>query len=263
MAYGRWGSRIPLGNLLFTWLILFGIKWRIASRRLLNAFRAMFSAQPVTTASRESPAAQLAHWLGAGYDRLNIGGGPKNLAGFVNLDFVAHPDVEREICANILDLSFVPSACAAQVHSNHVIEHLSREQIASQLDEYFRILRPGGLLTLRCPNALGVVYAFFFDPVHETDREAFLSIGYPSDDDFANPQDAWLHKDFYGMLHWLYGDPGNIANQHLSQLTPSCLSQLVDTAGFALLRTSAPEAINLVIAARKPLQRSGSSAEGR
>ena len=165
---------------------------------------------------------------------------------------MSHPGAEREVCANILDLSFVPTGCAAQIHSNHVIEHLTGEQIGSQLSEYFRILRPGGLLTLRCPNALAVVYAFLFTPVHESDREAFLRLGYPADEDFGDPRDGWMHKDFYGMLHWLYGDVGNIENQHLSRLTPSSLRQLVVTAGFKILLTSAPEAINLVVAAQKP-----------
>lgn len=252
MAYGTWGSRFPLGNLLFTGLVLFGVQWRFASRRLINWIRAVVFPRSLVRVNNKAAAVDLQHWFGAGYDRLNVGGGPKNLTGFVNIDFVSHPSVEREVRANILDLSFVPSACASQIHSNHVIEHLTREQIVSQLDEYIRILRPGGVLTLRCPNALGVVYAFWFNPVLEAERDAFLALGYPPDEDFGNSQDGWLHKDFYGMLHWLYGDTGNIENQHLSQLTPSWLRELVEEAGFSVLRMSAPEALNLVIAARRP-----------
>lgn len=251
MAYGRWGSRIPLGNLFFTWLILFGIRWRLASRRFENKLRGILSHRRVVRINKKSAAADLERWLSAGYDRLNVGGGPKNLAGFINLDFVTHPGVEREVCANILDLSFVPSERVTQIHSNHVLEHLTWEQIASQLREYARILRPGGLLTIRCPNALGVAYAFWFEPVYESGRDAFLTLGYPPQEDFGNPQDGWLHKDFYGILHWLYGDMGNIENQHLSRLTPSSLRQMLEETGFTILRVSAPEAINLVFAACK------------
>jgi SAM-dependent methyltransferase len=168
------------------------------------------------------------------------------------VDFVAHHNVEREICANILDLSFVPSSSIAQVHSNHVIEHLSREQLISQLESYQRILRPGGRLTIRCPNALGAVYAFWFPPVHEGNRNEFLALGYPLEEDFGNPKDAWLHKDFYGLIHWLYGDIGNVENEHLNQLTPSSVKELLGSAGFTVELISAPEAINLVVSARKP-----------
>lgn len=251
MAHGKWGSRIPIGNLLFTSLVFLGLNWRIRSRRLVNGITRRVKPRPIIKVNNNSPGNELRRWLTQGYDRLNVGGGPKNLAGFVNVDFVGHPNVEREICANILDLSFVPSSSIAQVHSNHVIEHLSREQLISQLESYHRILQPCGKLTVRCPNALGATYAFWFPPVHENDREEFLSLGYPPEEDFGNPQDAWLHKDFYGLIHWLYGDVGNVENEHLNQLTPSSLKELLVSTGFTVERMSAPEAINLVVSARK------------
>ena len=253
MAYGTWGSRIPMGNLLFSWVVRFGVGWRLASRRTINRVRRALFRRPVVTVNNPSARDELERWLRAGFDKLNVGGGPKNLAGFVNLDFVPHANVEREIVANILDLSFVPSGRIAQVHSNHVVEHLSRDQLVAQLREYVRILRPGGRLTVRCPNALGAVYAFWFPPVHETERPAFVADGFPPEEDFGNPKDGWLHKDFYGTLHWLYGDMGNVENEHLVQLTPSSLAELIRAAGLEIVRASAPEAINLVVVARKPV----------
>jgi hypothetical protein len=262
MAYGTWGSRIPIGNLLFSWVVRLGIGWRLASRRLTNRIRRAVFPRPVVTVNNASARDELEHWLGAGFDRLNVGGGPKNLSGFVNVDFIRHPDVDREICANILDLSFVPSDRIAQIHSNHVVEHLSRDQLVAQLREYVRILRPGGLLTVRCPNALGAVYAFWFPPVHETGREAFVADGFPAEEDFGDAKDGWLHKDFYGTLHWLYGDAGNVENEHLNQLTPSSLTELLRGAGLVIVRASAPEAINLVVVARKPAEPPNSGGAG-
>jgi SAM-dependent methyltransferase len=262
MAYGTWGSRIPIGNLLFSSVVRLGIVWRLASRRLTNRIRRAVFPRPVVTVDNPSARDELERWLGAGYDKLNVGGGPKNLAGFVNVDFVRHANVAREICANILDLSFVPTGCMAQIHSNHVVEHLSRDQLVAQLREYVRILRPGGLLTVRCPNALGAVYAFWFPPVHESDREAFVADGFPAEEDFGDAKDGWLHKDFYGTLHWLYGDAGNVENEHLNQLTPSSLTGLIRGAGLVLVRASAPEAINLVVVARKPAAESNPAGVG-
>jgi hypothetical protein len=263
MAFGKWGSRIPIGNLFFTSLVFLGLNWRLKSRRLSNRVRRRLQRKEIVVVNNSSAGQEMQRWIGQGYDRLNVGGGPKNLEGFVNVDFVRHKDVSREICANILDLSFIPSSSLAQVHSNHVVEHLSREQLISQFTSYFRILRPGGILTIRCPNALGAVYAFWFPPVHESGREEFLSLGFPPEEDFGNPNDAWLHKDFYGLLHWLYGDCGNVENEHLNQLTPSSLKDLLTSAGFSVERMSAPEAINLVVSAKKPGTASAGSAHTR
>jgi hypothetical protein len=251
MSYGTWGSRLPIGNFLLTALLLLGVSWRLRSRRFVNRLRRAICGHPVQLVNDESTSEALGRWVAAGYDRLNIGGGFKALAGFINLDFVPHPRVDREIQANILDLSFIPSASFAHVHSNHVLEHLTREQIVDQLCEYHRILRQAGLLTLRCPNALGAAYAFWFDPVYEDHHNAFLSLGYPPDENFGNPDDGWLHKDLYGLLHWFYGDVGNIENQHLSLITPTFLRDVVERAGFDVLLMSAPEALNLVLVARK------------
>jgi hypothetical protein len=251
MSYGTWGSRLPVGNLVFTWLLFLGVGWRLVSRRFINRIRMAIRERPVQVFNDESTSAGLESWLKAGYDRLNIGGGFKNLAGFVNLDFTPHPNVEREVRANVLDLSFVPSGCISHIHSNHLLEHLTREQIHDQLLEYHRIMRPGGILTIRCPNALGVTYSFWFDPIYEDDREGFVALGYPADEDFGNPNDGWLHRDLFGLLHWLFGDVGNIENQHLSRMTPTCLRDLVERSGFDILLISAPESLNIVLVASK------------
>jgi SAM-dependent methyltransferase len=193
---------------------------------------------------------ELRQWMASGYCKLNVGGGPKNLEGFVNIDFVRHPSVRRGIRANILDLSFVPDVSMTHIHSNHVLEHLTEEEIRHQLLEYRRILRRDGLFTLRCPNALGGAYGFWFPPVIESEREEFQRLGFPSDEDLANPDDAWIHRDFYGVLHWFFGDMGNVENQHLTLLTPTKVQRLLREAGLTILKTAEPEAVNIVIVAR-------------
>jgi SAM-dependent methyltransferase len=191
-------------------------------------------------------------WLAAGYTKINVGGGEKNLEGYLNIDFVPHGGVTRELVANILDLSFIPDHSLTQVHSNHVLEHLSWEQLGNHLSDCRRILRPGGILSLRCPNALGVSYAFFFEPILETDREVFIEIGFPSDETFGSLDDTWGHKDVHGFLHWIYGDLGNPENQHLVRLTPTVIAGLLAYHGFALKKLSVPEAINIVAVASIP-----------
>lgn len=251
MAYGFWGSRVPIGNYVFSKIVFIAVRWRIFSRQLKNGLKRLLRPKPACLINTTLTAQTMKNWLESGYEKLNIGGGPKNLDGFLNIDFVAHPNVEREVVANILDLSFVPTNSILQVHSNHVLEHLTDKQLVEQLKEYHRILKSGGLLSVRCPNALGMAYGFWFEPILEKDREAFVAIGFPKEENFGDPADKWVHKDLYGLCHCFWGDVGNMENQHLNIITPSYIRERIESAGFQILKMTKPEALSIVIVGRK------------
>ena len=251
MANGQWGSRFPIGNLLCSKFIFAAVRLRIATRRLRNMLKRFLLSDSEQLVNHSSTADVLKQWLERGYNKLNIGGGRKNLAGFINIDFVFFAEVERQVIANILGLSFIPDACVSQIHTNHVVEHLTQEQFENQLKQYYRILKDGGLLSIRCPNALGVSYGFWFEPVLEQERNEFIACGFPADETFGDPADKWMHKDLFGLLHWYYGDMGNIQNQHLNIIMPTKIKASVEDAGFNILKMSNPEAINIVVVARK------------
>ena len=251
MAYGLWGSRFPVANLVVSRLFFGAVRLGLFSRRMTNRLRAGLGPAELQMTNGPQTKAALGRLLALGYDRLNIGGGSKNLSGYINIDFASLPGVERKVQANILDLSFVPDLCATVIHSNHVVEHLTHAQFRQQLKEYYRILKPGGRLSIRCPNALGAAYGFWFRPVIEEDRERFLALGYPEDDDFGSSADTWMHHDVLGLMHWFYGDAGNVRNQHLNLITPTRLRHYLESSNFRILLTNEPEAINLVAIAEK------------
>jgi SAM-dependent methyltransferase len=251
MAHGHWGSRIPIGNYLFTKIVFTAVRWRLFSRRLANGLKRLLRRKPVFLANDCLTAQDMKRWLEMGYDKLNIGGGLRSLNGFVNIDFVSHPNVERELVANILDLSFIPTDSVSHVHTNHVMEHLTDKQLVAQLQEYHRILKNDGLITIRCPNALGMAYGFWFEPILEEDREAFVAIGFPQEESFGDPADKWVHKDLFGLCHCFWGDVGNLENQHLNIITPSLLRERVESAGFRILRMTKPESLSTVVVGRK------------
>jgi SAM-dependent methyltransferase len=228
---------------------------RIGWLRLRNRFAKRQLGKEVQITSGPEKERELRAWLDKGYDKINLGGGRKTLSNFVNIDFLHHSSAQREIVANILDLSFVPSASLSHVHSNHVIEHLTDSDIVKQFEQYYRILKPGGIITIRCPNALGVAFGFWFKPIIESEKQHYIKVGFPPDEDFGNPLDTWFHKDFYGFLHWIFGDAGNVENQHLSIITPTKMMSWLRTNGFELLAISEPEAANLVVVARKISER--------
>jgi len=251
MNYGKWGGRLPILNYCASNFLFFVLRWRKQTRFALNGRRRTHMKNLAPVGSVDESRAALEKYLGEGIDKLNIGGGPKNLSGFVNIDFVRHTSVAREIVANILNLSFVPDRSISHVHSNHVIEHLSELQIREQFAQYSRILIPNGLLTFRCPNALGVCYGFFLEPQIEGERDEFIRLGFPNQEDIANPADRWMNKDIYGLFHWLYGDVGNPENEHLTLVTPSKVNRWINEFGFDLVKISDPEAVNIVVVARK------------
>lgn len=89
--------------------------------------------------------------------RLHLGCGPKRLPGYINVDATATPatDVVMDILA--LDL---PSNCVAEIYSSHMIEHLDWPDIDRALREWYRVLEPGGVMTIRCPNFIYVLEEF-------------------------------------------------------------------------------------------------------
>lgn len=252
MSYGLWGSRFPLINVIASRSLFLVVAGRLSWLKVKNRVRGHGKCCVPISINNEHASRNFEAWLAKGFEKLNIGGGRKNLSGFVNVDFVTHPGVQREVVANILDLGFIPACSLSHVHSNHVIEHLTEDDLKIQLSEYWRILKNGGLLTIRCPNALGVAYGFWFDPILEDERKVFVELGFPEEEDFSNPADTWAHKDIFGFIHWIYGDVGNIENQHLNIITPTKLKKLLEYGRFEIVKMSNPEALNLVVIAKKP-----------
>ena len=240
-------------NMMVSYFIFGAVNIRLISLRFKNKIKGFLVSKNLRVINDVSMTKIFIQFKTEGYNKLNIGGGTKNLKGFINIDFASHPTVEREIKANVLDLSFVPDASVCHIHNNHLVEHLTHEQFCQQLYEYYRILEKDGVLTMRCPNALGVCYGFWFKVMPETGRNEFITLGYPDDDDFYNPLDSWYHKNFFGFLHWIYGDRGNIENQHLDLLTPTKMTSTVEAAGFNVLKMTEPEATNIIVVARKEL----------
>jgi SAM-dependent methyltransferase len=247
------GGTFPVVNIGLSKLFRVGLKWRLMNLHFKNYVKKNIRHRPLSDLNKENLPQLFQQFKNRGFDKINIGGGLKNLKGFINVDFVSHPTVENEIVANILDLSFIPTSSLSHIHSNHVMEHLTPDQFSRQICEYQRILKPNGLLSIRCPNALGVCFGFWFGPVPERNHEEFLSLGFPNDDEFYNANDGWYYRDFYGLIHWLYADKGNIENEHMQILTPTVLRRAVEAGGFTILKMTDPETSNLVLLAQKKI----------
>jgi predicted SAM-dependent methyltransferase len=82
---------------------------------------------------------------------INLGCGPSALAGWVNVDIARGPGIDV-VWDLRRALPFADESCTA-IFSEHVIEHLLREDAEQLLRECHRILQKGGVLRLSTPDA--------------------------------------------------------------------------------------------------------------
>jgi predicted SAM-dependent methyltransferase len=81
-------------------------------------------------------------------DRLHIGSGPQILPGWVNIDNVRYPGVDR-----VLDVTRgLPFRDVRFIFAEHFIEHLDLHAAMYLLRECRRVLRDDGVLRLSTPN---------------------------------------------------------------------------------------------------------------
>ena len=82
---------------------------------------------------------------------INIGCGPRPLPGWINLDAARGEriDVVWDLRQG---LPFPDSSCSA-VFSEHLIEHITKEDAARFFSECYRILKAGGVLRVSTPDA--------------------------------------------------------------------------------------------------------------
>lgn len=86
--------------------------------------------------------------------KLHLGCGQRRLSGFINIDMNWSPatdyrcDIARLPC---------PDSSVARIETYHVIEHIPRPRVEQVLGEWYRVLEPGGVLVIECPDFRGAV----------------------------------------------------------------------------------------------------------
>lgn len=90
--------------------------------------------------------------MGDGAIKLNIGCGDRHWDGFINID-IGRPGMKKQpdIQAQVNNLPLPCNSCD-EVHAIHVLEHVHRWEVGETVREWVRVLRPGGLLVVECPD---------------------------------------------------------------------------------------------------------------
>lgn len=92
---------------------------------------------------------------------LDIGCSSKKLPGYVGMDIL--PQIGVDIVHDIEAFPWpVESDSCEAIHASHVLEHLKPWMLMGVMDEAWRVMKPGGEITIKTPY--GPAYAF--DPTH-------------------------------------------------------------------------------------------------
>ena len=95
--------------------------------------------------------------------KLDIGGGFNPQKGFVNLDIRDLDGVD--IVHNAESIPYpLPSECCGTILASHLIEHICPRRFISVMNEWWRIMKPGGQLLISCPH--GRSDGMLQDPSH-------------------------------------------------------------------------------------------------
>ena len=89
--------------------------------------------------------------------KLHLGCGTTRLDDYINCDLLAGPAVD--VVTPACPLPF-ESASVDEVLSEHMIEHLTYYQFNRAMAEWHRVLKPGGILVIECPDLLEVCRVF-------------------------------------------------------------------------------------------------------
>jgi predicted SAM-dependent methyltransferase len=125
--------------------------------------------------------------------------------------------------ADVADLAdMFADGCAAEIWANDVLEHFPQARAGVVLDEWIRLLAPGGILHLKTPDLTALA--------------EFILRGAASDETKA---------------YRVYGGQDYAENFHRAGFTVRLLRRLLEARGMEILEAREHEGTNLLITARK------------
>ena len=103
--------------------------------------------------------------------KLNLGSGKKELDGYINIDAIKHSDTT--IVADILNLDYSDNS-VDEIYSEHVVEHLDKNELDLFFSEASRMLKLGGKLQIIAPSMRSVILAYVNKEININYLDNFL-----------------------------------------------------------------------------------------
>lgn len=90
--------------------------------------------------------------------KLHLGCGKIYIPGFIHIDVIDYPHIDH--VSSIDKLSFIENNSVELIYNCCVLEHFKRKDVSSVLQEWYRVLKPGGILRTSVPDfeALCIIY---------------------------------------------------------------------------------------------------------
>ncbi len=148
-----------------------------------------------------------------------------------------NPAVEPDIVCSVIAMNPVPDGSIDAVWCSHNLEHLYRHDVPVALSEFYRVLRPGGILFLTLPDLQRVAALVMNDKL---ESQAYMSPSGP-----ITPLDM-----IFGHTASLMR--GNLDMAHRSGFTSTMLRKLLDEAGFEQIQIRNGEVFDLWATGHKP-----------
>ena len=82
--------------------------------------------------------------------KLHLGCGKKYIAGFTHVDILDFPHVDFK--SPVDNLPFVEDQSVELIYACHLLEHFGRKEVSRVLEEWYRVLIPGGVLRIAVPD---------------------------------------------------------------------------------------------------------------
>lgn len=81
--------------------------------------------------------------------KVNLGAGEKPFIGWTNVDIKPLPGID--IVSDVKTLPFAANS-VDMIYACHILEHFKRTEIIHVLGEWYRILKPGGVIRISVPS---------------------------------------------------------------------------------------------------------------
>ncbi|MDA9231745.1 methyltransferase domain-containing protein [Porticoccaceae bacterium] len=155
--------------------------------------------------------------VGCGHNSKSMTTRGFNTDAWTEIRLDINPKVKPDIVGTMTDMSKVPDASVDAIFSSHNIEHLYPHEVPMALEEFVRVLRPGGFAVITCPDLQSVCKLISEDQLTEP--------AYQSDAGPIAPIDI-----IYG--HRAAMAAGNLFMAHRSGFTKKVLLATLMEAGF-------------------------------
>jgi len=94
---------------------------------------------------------------------LHLGCGTRRLEGYTHVD--NRPEVHPDVLSDVEHLDKFENGVADTIYAAHLLEHIPRPHILTVLEEWRRVLKPGGTLRLSVPDFMVLAELYLYDSV--------------------------------------------------------------------------------------------------